>query len=444
MIDLDLPPPAPAAGAPRPRLAPGVGRPAIAAALLLAVLLTLGGAEPAAPGLRLVLSVGDDGAALAYAVSTTALFAVVPGSQPDSRSELRRYALSEGSPRWAVRAPHSVQGLLLAEAAHVLIATSGGGPEVSFLDADTGRVLWRMPAVDFDRTAVVDTGLLSVITDRGGGDAGVGGSAELRMADLRTGRTIWSRAFPSIAHLGTGEPASGPPTRAVVVTSAGRATVLDTADGAELGGADLGVRLPVQPGDGRGDLTDIMSIDNRLYVVRRVGGATSISAYAGDDLRLRWRVTDQPYGILSACGPVLCLDTGDAIVALDARDGSQRWTDTSRAVAVAVDAPDARAFLVASTESGALDVLDPATGRVQQPLGDGRVVDRLVLRPDKLAPGRTWVAALDADGAFHGLGWTDIGAADGCDAAGRYLACATESGTISVWQLPAGVAGGAR
>lgn len=448
MIDLDLVPPTRPAGTGRRYPAtPRVTRPVAIAALVLTVLLALGGASPAVSRLRLVLTVGGSVAAAAFAVGPTALFTAMWGSDPNGPSQLRRYALAKGSPKWMVQAPQNVQGLYLAEAAQVLIASSGTGPDVAFIDAGTGRTLWRSTGVNSGPTAVTDTGVLSVLTDGDGNDAAVGRRAELRMADLRTGRTLWSRDIPPDAYLSTSEPALGPPTRAVLVTTAGRATVLDLADGTEVGTADLQLLMQGQSSDGTDDLTELTSIDNRLYVLRRVAGVLSISAHSGDDLRLRWRVTGHRYGALTGCGDVVCINSEDTISALDVRDGSLRWTDRSRNFGFALDVPGARPHphrvLATSHDKPELTVLDAATGELRQRLGDGKLVNGLVLRSDTVTPNRTWVTVVDADGTFHTVGALELDSTDNCSGAGEYLACPTPAGPPSVWQVR-GPARGAR
>lgn len=414
----------------------GLSRRTAVVALVLIVLCTLGGAAPAAPRLSQVFTVPGSVVPAAFTLGPTALFTAIGDSSRNGRSELRRHALSRDSPQWTVQAAQNVGGLFLVEAAHVLIASSRDGPDIAFLDADTGRALWRSSAGNVHFIAITDTGVLSITSADDSADLPFGTNARLRMADLRSGRTIWSRNVSSIGYLSAGEPATASPSRAVFVTTAGRGTVLDLADGSEVGNADLGVRLAAPASDERGDLTELTMIEDRLYVLRRVAGSTSISAYSGDDLRVRWRVTGVPFGALLSCGVVLCIKSENTITALDQRDGSLRWTDTTRSADFASNASSARHLvLITSHEEVELRVLDAVSGRLRQRLGTGRSVGGLILRSDPAAPDRSWVTVADADGTYHTAGAIEIVSASECSAVGRHLACPGAGGMPSVWRV---------
>lgn len=434
MIDLDLTPPRPAArravAAPLP-----TARPMAAAAVLLVLLVTLGGSASPRPNLTPVRALGDL-AAGQVALTPQALFTATPGGEPDSASVIRRYALPDGSRQWATGARYSVRRLQLSSSGDILVATSGQGPELLFLDAGTGRALWRSNTPNTLMLSLTATRVLLISNDAGGG------GALLRLADLRTGAVVWSRRVPSAARIETGGPSGGPVTRIVVVSADGRASVLGFADGTERAAADLGVQLLPFENDGRSDYADVTAVDDRVYVARRSGGDTTLAAYAVDGLRLLWRVGGREVGQLSGCGGLLCLTGERALTVLDKRDGSVRWTDPRWRFGLDDPLSDGRAGPSRVLALGRQDdreaaLLDAATGRVVRSLGQSRYVGALVLRADTRIPKRIWVSVGVPGGEPHLIGSLDNAGPYDCAAAGEFLACPTSSGVTGVWRVPA-------
>ena len=179
VIDLDAHRPATAVSTPgRPNL-----RSVAWAAVLLAVLV-LGGSAGPPPALRWILTV--DHAAGTFTLAPDAVFTAGFGRAPGRQTIVRRVALDGSGTRWRTELPQTVgrltfsgaTGVLVAEPARVLMTTAADAVEATFLDADSGEVLWRTRS----------SGLLRVADD----GALIVAGTQVRRADLRTGQTRWT------------------------------------------------------------------------------------------------------------------------------------------------------------------------------------------------------------------------------------------------------------
>jgi outer membrane protein assembly factor BamB len=409
----------------RRRLTPP--RPALVVAVVLAALVALGAAEPPGRSIRRLLSAGGQPAA-AFELSQDALFTASFGNSPNSESGVRRFDLPDGRLRWAVALPQNVQNLVYDDASHVLMGRSGAEPKVSFLDADTGEVLWHDESPN---TIVVSLagGEVLMQTDVSADERA------LRLLDARTGRQVWSRVVDSTAYLGPSDLRDRAPTRLIAVDTAGKVVVLNYADGAVLARGDLHVTVPVQLDNSFGaDYVGVSTVGDTLYLSRRERGVTTLAAWSIGSLTRLWQVTGGPAGFLDDCGSVLCVADNGVLSALDPADGRMLWQQTGLGMAYRHDARSLLAFDLSETPEAAL--LDPATGAVMRRFG--RVVDLrdVLLRSDRTRLGRTWVEAAGGDGALHVVGALDTAAPYGCELSGPYLACPTSAGPTQVWQIP--------
>lgn len=432
VIDLDVAPQSPAARRSSPA-APPLTRPIAAAAVLL-VLLMLGGGVAFRPNLTRLPAVSGLPAG-AFVLAAEALFTTTPGVEGGSPPGIQRYALPDGSRQWAADVPHSIRRLQLNTSGDVLVASSGEGPQLLFLDAATGRTRWRSTAPNTAMMALTDTRVLLISND-------TGGSALLRLVDLHGGETVWSRRIPSAARVDTDSSAVGPATRILVVGADGRASVLGFTDGAELDTADLGVQLLPFENDGRSDHADVTAVGDRVYVARRLRGETSLASYAIDGLRMLWRVGGRPVGQLTGCGEFVCVTGEQALTVIDQRDGSVRWADPRWRFGLPYPVPQGRPDRPRILALGRQDdreaaLVDAASGRMLQPLGHSRYVGRLMLRSDTRVPDRIWVSAPGPGGDLQLVGAVDDAGPYGCSAEGRYLACPTSGGVTAVWRVPA-------
>ena len=419
----------------RPRL--GSVRSLLVAAVAVLALAVLGPAAPPAPQMRLVLSAGGTAAA-AFTLGADALYTASYGvSNPNSESGVRRFDLRGGGLRWAASVPQNVQNLVAEDSAGVLMARSGSDPRITFLDIRTGAVLWRSQQADTSVLALTPRGAL-IVTD-------VPGATRLRLADARTGRTVWERTLDERVSFGPDDLWSGAAARIVVISLAGRVLTLDLATGAVLGRGDLGVRLRrAETLDG--DSASAATVgDDRLVLRRRVDGRNSLAAYSLTPFARLWERVDGAAGFAADCGPLWCVSRqgGDfstaggpddaGVEAVDPGDGRLRWRAPGLAFAARLGS-----LVIAGDvqEEPEISVLDPATGRVVRRLGRMIWIDDLLLHADTVAR-TTWVGRLDpADGSWRVLGRVDSGAAYGCERRDAYLACPTLAGPTRVWRLP--------
>ena len=412
----------------RRRPARPAAQPVVLGAVMLA-LLALGGSAGPLPALHRVLTA--DGSSGVFAPPST-LFTAGSDASTGDRTWVRRYSLPDRSMTWAARLPQSVERLDFAGSANVLVAASLStidDGQISVLDGDTGRVLWRRAS----GVAVLRLADTSALISTAATDPPV-----LNRVDLRTGATLWSRSFDPTEYLDVGDPAFGAPTRIVTVDRRGLATVYDFTDGTVLAAADLGAG-PRQ-NDGRTDTTQFTAVGDRLYLARRVRGAASLTAYRLADLQRVWRSTSVPVGRLTWCGSALCVTTAVGMTVLDSADGSVRWSGTRWLLgydtrAAGIPGP-ARLAVIDGLENPQRALLDPASGRVLSLLSRSTFVGGTLLRSDVREAGRTWVQVPGPGNSFRTVGRLETVAPTRCVAVTAYLACPTSTGSTAVWQIP--------
>lgn len=423
VIDLDLTPPADPGSASRPyRL--GTPRPVLLLGLLVAVLLTLGAAEPPKRTMRPVLAAGGTAAA-AFTLGPDALY-LASFASTGSVAGIRRYALPGGEQLWATPLPQGVQDLTLDGG--VLLARSGAPPRMSFLDAIEGRVLWQL---DEPSAAVIalsgGRALLRIDT--------ADGRTELRLASARTGAPIWRRSLDGVGEILNDDLFSDAPDRIVVLGVDGHVTTLQFADGSVLGEGELGVWLPTESGGNpRGNFVGVTVSGDQLYLSRRDRGRASLTAYRLPEMTRRWGTTGGPTGFVHDCGPVLCISDSRWVSGIDPSDGSVRWSDP--AWSNAFERGDGTLLAYDQQENPESAIIDARTGALRRRLGHTRTVGGLELREDSKVKNRTWVAVADAaDGTARTVGAMEIAAAHGCTVRRPYLACPTPAGPTTVWEI---------
>jgi hypothetical protein len=421
IIDLDVAgrPPDAEARRRRPVLRPS--RPVLVVAVVLLALAGLGPAAPPGPALRLVLAANGTAAA-AFDLGAESLYTASYGAaNPNSESAVRRFDLTDGSLRWAAALPQGVQNLNINDAAGVLMARSGTEPRITFLDADTGQVLWRLEAANTSVLALSRLGAL-IVTD-------VPGATELRLAGPRDARTHWTRRIDSPLFFGPGDLWSGDSDRIVVLSFAGTVRTLDLATGEVLGAGGIGA-VP-EPNDIRISMVG----RDRLIVSQPTPDGSTVSAFSLAPFARLWHLAGQ-IDSASDCGPLWCLSRADqaAVEAVDPDTGAFRWRNTELASAARWNDRFLTGFDRA--EEPRMFLLDPATGRVVRRLGPTARAGDLLLHRDTEASGRSWVSVLGERGVPYVVGGVDSPVPYGCEAAGRYVACPTTDGPTKVWRLP--------
>jgi outer membrane protein assembly factor BamB len=424
IIDLDAAPArADAAPAP-PRL-----RPALILGVLALSLATLAFAGAPPRQLSQVLAAGGQPAA-AFVLGPGTLYTAHYGNNPNSESALRRWNLRDGSLSWATALPQNVANVKVDAAAHVLMASSGNEPRVTFLDTESGEPLWQLEGTG-TTVAGLAAGRVLIRTDPGTA------TSVLRLADARTGHSIWSHTVDALAAIAPATIRGAAPDRIAAIAVSGEVTVLRWTDGAVLAEGDLHVRLPLQADYNRtvSDFLGVSAVGDRVYVSRRDNGRSTLTAFAILPMRPLWQVAGGPAGFVSDCAVVLCVADTRFVSGVDPATGAVRWTAPGVGSAVRFD--DRHLLGYDQQENPTASVLDARTGRAVQRLGQTYAVGDLLLRSDLIVPGRTWVSVAGGAGeAPRTVGSVAVGAPYGCVALDRYLACPTVNGPTVVWRVP--------
>ncbi|MFI5890884.1 PQQ-binding-like beta-propeller repeat protein [Actinoplanes sp. NPDC051513] len=411
LIDLDRPSPTAEETGAAAR-----SRPARLLAVLVTALLALGGSVVPPPGLTPVLSVSEP--VTAVQLGAGSLFLSTPAL-------VRRYDLPTGDTRWTRTFDEAVQTLWTGDADRIVLVLSGAEQQrLTALDADSGRQLWFAVSADTAVLAVSQGGVLT--------QSGVNGRSTLRLTDVRTGRTVWSRDVDPAGFLGPDALYEGGSPWIVAVGNAGDVVVLSYADGSVLSRGDLGL-IYEQAGDRSvpANSTSVSVVGDRLYLSRRVRGRASLTAYSVRPLTALWRTEGGPVGIVSDCGAVLCVADTRWVTAVDPAGGGVRWEQPSWGIAYQYDA--GRLFAYDNKEDAEAALIDAGTGRVLHPLGHSRQLGRLILRTEGI---RTWVSVPDpATGDLRTAGSMTHVASFRCQEDGDYLVCATLTGDTTVWRV---------
>ena len=399
-------------------------RPVAVVAAVLAVLVLCGSATAAPLRIRSVL-VSDELAA-AFTLSPTGLFT---SGFVGRQALVRRYSLADRAVQWSTELSQSPGDVAVAAGGRVLVVTSPESAQVSFLDSDTGAVLWRRTGATSVLAVNADSALMTSVV-------ATGDQVVLQRVGLWTGEPLWSRRLDD-GFLDAG--LVGP---IVSVDRRGRAAVLDFADGSVLATADLGVVPDLGRYVGDGDTARFVRYGDRLYLTRRVSGVGSVTAYRIADLRRMWHRAGTPFGWPTGCGEYLCLSTMSGMSALDADTGAALWSTEewrlgfdSRSLGI----PGASLLVVSDARHTPRQaLLDPVTGRVRSLLVHGELVGALLLRVDTEQIGRTWIQEFGGLGDLRTVGSLDGMLVERCVAAGEYLACADRNGRANVWRLGLG------
>ncbi|GAA3932161.1 outer membrane protein assembly factor BamB family protein [Actinoplanes auranticolor] len=397
-------------------------RPTALGLAVLAVLALAGSAPAEPPRLRSIL-VTDDLAG-AFTLAPSALFT---SSFVGRQAQVRRYSLADRSVQWTTALPQSVGDLELTDAG-VLTVVSPEYTQVSFLDSDTGTLLWRRTSGATTVLRVIGDSVLMTSTHARSEHA------VLERTSLRTGQPLWSRRLDAFGYLDVDD-AGG----ILTVDQQGRAAVLDAADGAVRATADLGFAWDPQRYVGDGGTVRFETYGDRLYVTRRERGVGSVTAYRLTDLRPLWRSPAKIFGQPTECGASLCVSTVSGMTVLDAGTGEPRWISTGwrsgrDSVALGIPGPP-RLLVIGVGRIPRRALLDPATGRVRSMLGLSEQVGALLLRLDTAEPGRTWIQEVGPADEVRTIGRLDGMSLERCLAVAAYLACANRNGPANVWQL---------
>ncbi|WP_250030350.1 outer membrane protein assembly factor BamB family protein [Paractinoplanes maris] len=389
-IDLDVAPTGTRAGGRRTRFD--------LLAVVASVLVLVGASTPPTYAGELEPVLEGDGRSISAGLVTGSAIYTQHSLTVGGASDIWARPLRPGGPEWITQVRGSGTGLWLDASQTVLVSEAGDAGETTFLDARTGRVLWR-------------TAEYATVRDLGSGVTDWQQGGRLRIREVATGRIRWSAPATAFA---------GDPAHRYVVTfdEQNRATVLAAADGRVVTGPR---RLGVEWGlDFPPPLAPARVIGDLLVVF----GAAFVAAFRIGDLTPRWRTTtDRPFE-LRGCGDQICAFSSGGLAVLDRGTGTVRWTSARwRGLA-----PDGETLL---DEAGRAARVDLATGHVDRDLGEGSVVGGLLLVE---GDGERTLVRRVSDGRV--LGTVERVPQGACAAGGGFLACRTFDARFRVWRLP--------
>ena len=364
MIDLDAHPADPDGRSRPPGLRPGLPRLLVVLAVGLVTLAGLGASGAPAPGLTLVLSAGGTAAA-AFTLGGETLYTASFGVSNSTSSEFVRPPL--GPSAYVFGAP----GRRAAAGGAVPGGPAGRRRAAGPLRHRPADHRARRP----DRCGAVGQrvrrGSVVTVAHRVCSmTADVPGGTEVRLAEPRTGRTVWTRTVDTRVYFGPDNLWSGDPARIVAIGGSGAVVTLDFATGAALSRGELGG--PLQAGGltaPDGVLASTVG-GNRLLINRRSQGRTSLTAYSLVPFAQLWQRTDAPVGTVGDCGAIWCLTwlregvgrNGylGGVTAIYLADGATLWSDENLTYAARFG--ERRVIGFSGGESADLLQLDPATG----------------------------------------------------------------------------------
>lgn len=414
---------------------------ALAVALVLSVALA-GDAGPVASAFVVLATVPVSGPA-EVALGSNRVFVA---DRADSvvgghtwQGEVLAYPLPGRSARWRTRVPQVAEQLSFVPGAGVVLATMQGGgagaAQTVALDADTGRLLWSSASAVFLHAPAGGTG--GLLFD------GAASRAVVRWVDLRTGRTIWSRAVPAggtinwLYGASVTDPAwvlmEGPDGVELVAEESGAVFTNSVLAGGGLNGTSGRQQIPDQ----------VNVVGDRVLVLRSAGqGGSTLTAFDLATFTRQWTLTGGFVGYPNACGPLICLaGVNGGLTAVDLAAGTVTWHTGGWQSGQMIDADH---LLAHGSQGGAtMGVLDVRTGRVVvrmsgwTPVPDPAVgLSRLVVRPDTRQDDSSWFAMIDPRhgapaplGELPGLLWQY------CQSTGDLLTCPTVHDTVQVWRL---------
>jgi outer membrane protein assembly factor BamB len=414
-----------------------VRRFAPAAVAVLTLLGATASSRPAPPLIRTLWSIPFSGADR-YAVGAGTLYAATQ----DTAGRLTAYGLTDGAVRWSIEMPESSAypnvapdgSVVLLPADRQAVQVKSGDDrtylsetyrETAAVDERTGAELWRGPGDVFAVTG--DTVLLADWSDEGNT------ISSLRLVRIADGSVRWSRPSLGRVHTIMAGGDARRPGFLITVRPQGAAEVIRLADGVTIASG----RLDWTTGSFfDGDLSDLGADDRNVYVRRADGPGSSLTAYALDSLRQRWRVVTAARVSAYPCGRVLCSEENDGLAAYDPITGATRWRAVGVRYAWAVG--DGR-LLAADRAQDVYTLLDDLTGEPIAPPSRGQPVQDeaggtiLLIRNTRAPTGRTAVSTVDPrTGRVALRGTIDQVAEYGCAVRGHLLICPTADGRLAV------------
>ncbi|WBB70251.1 PQQ-binding-like beta-propeller repeat protein [Micromonospora sp. WMMD812] len=418
--------PAPSVASRRP---PPLGRPLRTLLVLLLALATLSAAAPPPGRMWAVVPAAPVAEAL-FAGDLLLVSQLVPGSADGSR-DLVAYPLPDRAttaaqrpePLWQVRLPAAGEIWRVQAGKGVLVLSGSvgldGTPETTVLDAETGRVRWRLPG--FSQLDATGRLLLENMV----------GATKVSSVDLASGRVLWSIPSPPTPRMQV-RVRDGVIDRIVAIGPDGLAEVRDAATGTVLRRADLGLDAKVSEERRHQVVADLLLVVD--------GSRSRVRAYDLDRLESRWEADLPLMSYLVTCGALLCAQgPAGGIRAVDPATGAARWSAPPAWDGILGARGDRLLVMGGRVAGNAFAVLDAGTGRVVAELGewqplpstdpDGppvglrRAADgRLVVVEFDVVAGRVRVLDVVTDTAGH------------CQVGADAVVCRRLDGSFGVWR----------
>jgi putative pyrroloquinoline-quinone binding quinoprotein len=361
----------------------------------------------------------------------------------DGHNGIRAYELGSGRLQWSASTPEiagetsmqDVDGNIVVS----MVDTDASGEHTVTFDARTGRRLW---SDEFGFATDAAGGLLVESAPRppGYNFPGTVRTGTFRLLDPRTGAIRWTVDVPSSCVTDVGNPAAGLPNTLVELCSdSSRLTVIDLLSGQVAASrqvplGDPGADYVLPPPDQMAE-PQLVVAGGTLLIAHANAPQPTIDAYAMTDLNQLWTGLPVIGGQdINQCGPDLCVFDGTSIGSVvDLTTGKPIGLTPPRAAVAAVGAlalapvgkpiTFSAASLVSSIAAGMSTPLQSVTATSAPKLLASRQVTTSKLT------GRQSESATPIE-ILHGV---DVRS---CVTIAGFLACATTSDRLTVWQLP--------
>ena len=418
---------------PQPRRRPirpvDIRRYGLAAGVVLCLLALAGSARPGPGGPPVLWQMtAPDGQ---FVLASDAVYVM----EPLGGTTITRYEAANGRQRWTRIMPR-ITAWLSTDIPGVLLLPEVGQTnlvqtvtETLALDAADGTELWRRPG---EASATAGGTVLTTEWDIKGERV-----SRLRLIRTADGATVWDfRPDTPASGWTTLGPDPARPDRIATVTGPGHLEVRRFADGSLVTAGTVPWLVPTA--ENHDDFAYVSGADDLLFVSRAQDGVQDILAYRANTLERLWQVRSTTgYGMFD-CGPVICVGSDSGVDARDPATGKVMWqadgVDWARPLT-------GGRLLGQGREYGRSVLIDDRTGRVLQDLGAAENVLEpepgrlLIVGHTRSAPFGTKISELDDRGRLRPRAFVGLVSDQGCQAAGRYLACVGPGGQLTVRDL---------
>ena len=358
---------------------------------------------------------------------------IVVGEPASGVEAVSAFRLPGGHREWSSR-------VRLASVAGTEVGVVGGVVLVG-RSGRSGQILAHTAAIDERTGAQLWTSGLSILAFREGTGALLSdGVSTLQAVDPHDGRSLWTYPLDPTCRQAVGAPSGVEHPTAFVELCTQlppyQLRVVNLADGTVTAsrplehGATTRPPLPWQ----------LVVVDGVVIVEDNLSDPPGLRAYDLDGLRQIWVGAAYAFGDNEiGCGLDLCLLSTGNTIHVDPHTGALMGR-LSPSLPLTAQVGVFQANVPAGVV-GTLLLLGPGAptpaNLTDAMYAVGPVPERSTVSVPAFRPGRTWVVSAPAQGPRRTLQLLDGPSADACLATTRYLACMTDSDTLSLWRLPA-------